>query len=52
MKKQIITADDLKKWLKDKTIVTDCDHKCSQHNLSNTLIVTADGEVLCHSCYL
>ena len=46
-----ITAEAIKEFLKDKRLTLDCGHKYCVHNLSNTLILTAEGYACCHNCY-
>ncbi|MDQ5987356.1 MAG: hypothetical protein CSYNP_03096 [Syntrophus sp. SKADARSKE-3] len=48
-KKQEITTEDLIAFLKGKRLRLQCGHWHTQHNLSNTLVLTADGQSLCHS---
>jgi hypothetical protein len=48
-KKQEITTKELLEFLKGKRIRLMCGHYHTQHNFSNTLVLTADGETLCHS---
>ena len=48
--RQIITAEELRAFLKDKRVILDCGHKHCQHIFSNTMIVTVDGQMVCHSC--
>ena len=46
-----LTAQELRDYLRDKRIICDCGHKHCQHFLSNTLVITAEGKVLCSECY-
>jgi hypothetical protein len=47
--KKEISSKELIDLLKGKRIRLDCGHFHTQHNLSNTLILTADGRTFCHS---
>lgn len=49
--KKRISARELREFLKDKRVVCDCGHRFTIHNLSVTLIITADGTIRCHHCY-
>ena len=51
MKKKETPVDELRKFLQDRAIILDCGHRFSVHPLSNTLIVTSDGETYCHNCF-
>lgn len=47
--KQEITTKELIAFLKGKRLTLDCGHHHQQHNLSNTLVLTADGQTGCHN---
>lgn len=49
--KKQITSYELKAPLKGKRIKLDCGHHYQLHPLSNTMVITADGETMCHNCY-
>ena len=49
MKKEKITAEELRKLLKGKLIILDCGHRFCLHLFSNTMIVHSNGETECHS---
>lgn len=51
MKKIETKADKLREWLKDKRLVLDCGHRHCQHNFSNTMVITAEGKIICSECY-
>ena len=51
MRKKETTADELRKLLQDKRVILDCGHRFCLHNLSNTLVITANGMTYCHNCY-
>lgn len=39
--------------LKGKKFLLDCGHRWTPfHPLSNTAVFLADGQVICHNCYL
>lgn len=44
-------ADELRDLLKNKKVVLDCGHRWTNHNLSNTMVITAEGITYCHECY-
>ena len=48
VKREEITTEELKELLKQYRITLDCGHKFCLHNLSNTMVITADGETICH----
>ena len=47
-KRRLLPSDWLIKKLRGKRILLDCGHYHCQHNLSNTMIITATGETCCH----
>jgi hypothetical protein len=50
-KKKKILSNRLRELLQGKTIILDCGHRFTLHNLSNTMIITNDGRTYCHNCY-
>jgi len=49
-KRQILTAEEFRGYLKDKRIIMDCGARFCIHNLSNTMIIRCDGSIVCHNC--
>jgi hypothetical protein len=49
--KKQITSHELRELLRGKRIKLDCGHYFQLHPLSNTLVMTAHGETMCHNCY-
>ena len=42
---------ELIKVLNNRVILLECGHRFCLHPLSNTLVITADGKMVCHNCY-
>ena len=51
IKKICVSAFDLRNALKGYRIKLDCGHHFCFHNLSNSMYVNCDGEMICHECY-
>ena len=51
VKKIGISAFDLRNALKGYRITLDCGHKFCLHNLSNTMVLNCDGNLICSECY-
>lgn len=49
--KRVITAKELIRILENTRVRLDCGHHHTQHRLSNTMVVTAEGKAMCHECY-
>lgn len=47
--KEEITTKEIVAFLKGKRITLDCGHHYTVHNLSNTMLLHADGTSECHS---
>ena len=46
-----ITAEDVREYLKDKRILLDCGHHACQHNFSNTMVISPEGNIVCSECW-
>lgn len=51
-KRREMSSAELKKLLRNRVVHLECSHRFCLHPLSNTMIITADGKVYCHNCYL
>jgi hypothetical protein len=46
-----LTSHELLEFLADKKIKLGCGHYFQLHPFSNTMVITAYGQTLCHNCY-